>query len=153
MTISLQIRPVDKSDYEQWLPLWAGYNAFYGRQGRTALDNEITLTTWSRFLNQHEPVNAFVAQSNGRLVGLVHYIYHRSTTRMNDVCYLQDLYVSENLRGNGIGRKLIERVYEVAKNNACSRVYWQTQVSNSDGRALYDKLAQHLGFIVYSYEI
>ena len=153
MTISFQIRPVDKSDYEQWLPLWAGYNAFYGRQGRTALDNEITLTTWSRFLNQHEPVNAFVAQSNGRLVGLVHYIYHRSTTRMNDVCYLQDLYVSENLRGNGIGRKLIERVYEVAKNNACSRVYWQTQVSNSDGRALYDKLAQHLGFIVYSYEI
>ena len=153
MPNSLMIRAVNESDYAQWLPLWEGYNAFYGRQGETALDLKITQTTWARFFNDHEPVNALVAEQNGKLVGLVHFIFHRSTSRIDDVCYLQDLYVDTDVRCSGIGRKLITAVYDAASKAGSTRVYWQTQVSNIPGRALYDKVAKHLGFIVYSQEL
>lgn len=153
MPNQLHIRPVNKLDYEAWLPLWDGYNAFYGRQGETALALNITQTTWMRFLNDNEPVYAFVAEQNGQLVGLVHFIFHRSTTRLNDVCYLQDLFVNQAIRGTGVGRQLIQAVYDAAESAGSSRVYWQTQHSNLVGRALYEKLAKHLGFIVYSHEI
>lgn len=153
MPNSLKIRAVNESDYAQWLPLWDGYNAFYGRQGESALNLNITQTTWARFLNKNEPINAFVAEQNGQLVGLVHFIFHRSTTRLNDVCYLQDLYVNKDLRGTGIGRQLIKAVYDAALKAGSTRVYWQTQDSNIVGRALYEKVANHLGFIVYSHEL
>jgi len=153
MSNLLRIRPITNTDYEAWLPLWDGYNAFYGRQGEMALDLNITKTTWARFLNAHEPINAFVAEQNGQLVGLVHFIFHRSTTRLNDVCYLQDLYVNQAIRGAGVGRQLIQAVYDAAQTAGSTRVYWQTQYSNTAGRALYDKVAKHLGFIVYSHEV
>jgi GNAT superfamily N-acetyltransferase len=149
----LRIRSITNTDYEAWLPLWDGYNAFYGRAGQTALDLNITQTTWARMLNDSEPVHAFVAEQNGQLVGLVHFIFHRSTTRLNDVCYLQDLYVNQDLRGQGIGRQLIKVVYDAALKAGSTRVYWQTQDSNVAGRALYDKIAKHMGFIVYSQEL
>lgn len=153
MSDPLRIRPINKLDYDAWLPLWDNYNAFYGRQGQTALALNITQKTWMRFLNDNEPVHAFVAEQNGQLVGLVHFIFHRSTTRLNDVCYLQDLYVNQAIRGTGVGRQLIQAVYDAAQADASTRVYWQTQDSNTAGRALYDKVAKHLGFIVYSHEI
>ena len=153
MSKLLQIRPINKFDYEAWLPLWDGYNAFYGRHGPTALDLTITQATWTRFLNDHEPVHAFVAEQNGQLRGLGHYIFHRSTTRLTDVCYLQDLYVNKDLRGAGVGRQLIKAVYDAAKTAGSTRVYWQTQDSNTTARTLYDKVANHLGFIVYSQEV
>lgn len=103
--------------------------------------------------NENEPINAFVAEQNGQLFGLVHFIFHRSTTRLNDVCYLQDLYVNKDLRGTGIGRQLIKAVYDAALKAGSTRVYWQTQDSNIVGRALYEKVANHLGFIVYSHEL
>ena len=153
MSHLLRIRSITSIDFEAWLPLWDGYNAFYGRQGETALDLNITQTTWGRFLNKNEPMNAFVAEQNGQLVGLVHFIFHRSTSRLNDVCYLQDLYVNKELRGAGIGRQLIEAVYDTALKAGSTRVYWQTQDSNFAGRTLYEKVAKHLGFIVYSHEL
>ena len=153
MPNSLKIRTVRETDYAQWLPLWDGYNAFYGRKGETALALNITQTTWERFLNSNEPVNVFVAEQNGQLVGLVHFIFHRSTTRLSHVCYLQDLYVQKDVRCAGIGRKLITAVYDAALKAGSTRVYWQTQDSNIAGRTLYDKVAKHLGFIVYSQEL
>jgi len=153
MSKLLRIRPINKFDYEAWLPLWNSYNAFYGRHGPTALDLTITEVTWARFLNDHEPVHAFVAEQNGQLIGLVHYIFHRSTTRLTDVCYLQDLYVNKDLRGAGVGRQLIKAVYDAAKTAGSTRVYWQTQDSNTTARTLYNKVANHLGFIVYSQEV
>jgi GNAT superfamily N-acetyltransferase len=149
----LRIRCISRSDYDAWLPLWEGYNAFYGRIGSTALADEITQTTWGRFFDPSEPVGAIVAEENGALIGLAHYVFHRSTTRLNDICYLQDLFTAEHLRGRGIGRRLIEAVYEVARAAGSSRVYWQTQATNHVGRALYDKLAKHHGFMVYSQEL
>ncbi len=153
MPHSLRIRPITNIDFEAWLPLWDSYNAFYGRQGESALNLNITQTTWARFLNDNEPINAFVAEQNGQLVGLVHFIFHRSTTRLSDVCYLQDLYVNKDLRGTGVGRQLIKAVYDAALKAGSTRVYWQTQDSNIVGRALYEKVAKHLGFIVYSHEL
>ena len=99
MSDSLVVRPVSRSDYEQWLPLWDGYNAFYGRVGETALAPEITRTTWARFFDAYEPVHALVAESGGQLVGLVHYLFHRSTSAIAPVCYLQDLFTSAAARG------------------------------------------------------
>ncbi len=153
VTERFEIRPIRRGDYEGWRPLWDGYNAFYGRSGATALPEQITQKTWERFFDAAEPVHALVAQREGRIVGLVHYLYHRSTTRLHDICYLQDLFTVPELRGLGIGRRLIHAVYDAARAAGCSRVYWQTQVTNVSGRALYDKVARHHGFIVYSHEL
>jgi GNAT superfamily N-acetyltransferase len=147
---SVVIRPVERADFTEWLPLWDGYNAFYGRSGPTALPLDITETTWRRFFDPAEPVFALVAEENGRLVGLTHYLYHRSTTRTELTCYLQDLFTDPVRRGRGIGRALIEGVYQQARSAGIRRVYWQTQEFNTAGRLLYDKVARHEGFIVYS---
>src|SRR5260370_30200683 len=103
----LTIRALRRSDYDGWRPLWDGYNAFYGRSGPTALAEEITQATWERFFVAAEPVNAIVAEESGALIGLTHYIFHRSTTRLHDICYLQDLFTAGHARGRGIGRRLI----------------------------------------------
>jgi GNAT superfamily N-acetyltransferase len=147
------IRPLLRDDHAQWKVLWDGYNAFYGRSGSTALPESITETTWVRFFDPAEPVHALVAVDGPRVVGLTHYLFHRSTTRLNDVCYLQDLFTAQDQRGRGVGRQLILATYEAARAAGSSRVYWQTQVTNEAGRALYDKVARHLGFIVYTQEL
>jgi GNAT superfamily N-acetyltransferase len=146
------VRPIEPADYDAWLPLWDGYNAFYGRKGETVLSPEITATTWRRFFDPAEPVFALVAEADGQLLGLTHFLFHRSTTRIELTCYLQDLYTSPEARGRGIGRALIEGVYERAGAAGIKRVYWQTQDSNTAGRLLYDKVARHNGFIVYSHD-
>jgi GNAT superfamily N-acetyltransferase len=147
---SVVIRPVRPADLSDWLPLWDGYNAFYGRSGPTALPHDITETTWRRFFEPAEPVYALVAEEGGKLVGLTHYLYHRSTTRIELTCYLQDLFTDPAHRGRGIGKALIEGVYAEARAAGIRRVYWQTQDSNTAGRQLYDKVARHDGFIVYT---
>lgn len=149
----ITVRPIGRDDRDQWLPLWDGYNAFYGRAGPTALALEVTDRTWERFFNPIEPVFALVAEVEGRIVGLVHYLFHRSTTRVEPVCYLQDLFTESGLRGRGVGRALIQGVYAQAGQAGARRVYWQTQETNRAGRTLYDKVATHSGFIVYSHEV
>ena len=147
------IRPVRRADYDQWLPLWDGYNAFYQRVGPAALPPEVTNMTWSRFFDGYEPVHALVAEDDGRLVGLVHYIFHRNTTMLGPVCYLQDLFTDASQRGKGVGRALIEAVYETARRAGAPRVYWHTHETNKTAMALYDKVAQHSGFVVYRKEL
>jgi GNAT superfamily N-acetyltransferase len=153
MPASPVIRPVARTDFEQWLPLWEGYNRFYGRHGATALPEEITRTTWARFFDAYEPVHALVAEDGGRLLGLTHYLYHRSTIMLAPICYLQDLYTSEAARGRGVGRALIEAVYARAREAGCSRVYWQTHETNATARSLYEQVAERSGFIVYRHTL
>ena len=124
---SLLIRPPVAQDYAAWRPLWDGYNAFYGREGPTALPDEITQVTWRRFFDAYEPVHALVAERDGQLVGLTHYLFHRSTNRIEPTCYLQDLFTLPSERGRGVGRQLIHGVYERAKQAGGHRVYWQTR--------------------------
>jgi GNAT superfamily N-acetyltransferase len=142
---SITIRPINDTDFSQWQPLWEGYNTFYKR----TLPPEVTELTWKRFLDPSEPMYALVAESDGRLIGLVHYLFHRNTAMTSNVCYLQDLFTNESLRGQGVGRKLIEAVYKKAKAQGSPRVYWQTHETNQQAMKLYDKVADKSGFLVY----
>jgi GNAT superfamily N-acetyltransferase len=145
MSQRLTVRPVAPTDLAQWEALWEGYNIFYER----TVPPEITRMTWSRFFDASEPVHALVAEKDGRLVGLVHYLFHRSTSLLGPTCYLQDLFTAEAARGQGIGRALIESVYERARTAGSLRVYWQTHETNVTAMALYDKVAERSGFLVY----
>lgn len=145
----LQIRPLRQDDYPQWKVLWDGYQAFYGRSGASALPDLVTETTWARFHDDSEPVHALVAVRGTLLLGLAHYLYHRSTSMIGLNCYLQDLYTSEAARGQGVGRALIEALYRRAAAGGAERVYWQTQPGNATARRLYDAVAEDAGFMVY----
>jgi GNAT superfamily N-acetyltransferase len=145
----LVVRAVRRGDFDAWKRLWDGYNAFYGRSGTTALSPEIGLITWSRFLDAHEPIHALVAEHAGSLLGLAHFLYHRSTIHVNPICYLQDLFTTEPSRGRGIGRALIQAVYEHAQAAGSSRVYWQSHETNTAAMGLYDQVAERSGFLVY----
>jgi len=147
--MSAIIRPVTETDYAQWLPLWNGYNAFYGRSGITALDPSITRTTWARFFDANEPMHALVAEEGGALIGLAHYLYHRSTTSIGPSCYMQDLFTAHEARGRGVARALIEAVYATARAAGSPRVYWQTHETNATAMRLYDQVAEKSGFLVY----
>jgi GNAT superfamily N-acetyltransferase len=152
MSRPVVVRPIEQADFPGWKPLWDGYNAFYGRKDATALAPEITQATWQRFFDPAEPVFALVADDGEKLVGLAHYLFHRSTTRVEPTCYLQDLFTAPTERGRGVGRALIEGVYGKAAAAGVKRVYWQTHESNAAGRRLYDKVGRHLGFIVYVHD-
>ena len=149
MSDDATIRFVTRDDYAHWLPLWDGYNAFYERSGPTALAPEITAMTWQRFFDAYEPVHALVADAGGTLLGLTHYLFHRSTTAIAPTCYLQDLFTSEAARGKGVGRALINGVYAQAKLVGSPRVYWQTHETNHTAMQLYDKVADKPGFVIY----
>ena len=152
MHSDITVRAIQPADRAAWEPLWAGYNAYYERARDTALSPAITQALWERFFDPAEPVFGLVAEHGGEVVGLVHYLFHRSTSRIEPVCYLQDLFTSPELRGRGVGRALIEGVYARAGDAGAKRVYWQTRETNTAGRLLYDKLARHVGFIVYSHD-
>jgi GNAT superfamily N-acetyltransferase len=144
MTVS--IRPVTPGDRARWEPLFQGYLAFY----KTSLPASTIDLTWSRFFDGIEPVHALVAEdADGRLVGMVHYLYHRNTWMVGPVCYLQDLFTAPEARGRGVGRALIEAVYAAAKAAGSPRVYWTTHETNSHAMLLYDKVAEKSGFIQY----
>jgi GNAT superfamily N-acetyltransferase len=149
MLSDLSIRSVAREDHGRWLPLWEGYNAFYGRSGTTALSSAITRMTWARFFDAYEPVHALVAESGDQLLGLAHYILHRSTIAIEPVFYLQDLFTSPTARGRGVGKALIQGVYGEAAQAGSARVYWHTHETNRTAMQLYDKVAEHSGFVVY----
>ncbi len=145
MSNTFSIRSARPGDFDQWLPLWEGYNSFYERR----VPEEVTRITWARFFDAYEPMHAVVAEHDGRLVGLVHYLFHRNTAMLAPVCYLQDLFTAAETRGQGVGRALIEAVYERAQAAGSPRVYWMTQESNTTARRLYDQVAEYSGFIQY----
>lgn len=149
MADDLIIRDVARDDFEQWLPLWEGYNIFYERTGPSAVPDEVTRMTWARFFDSYEPVNALVAERGGQLLGLAHYIFHRNTTMLGPTCYLQDLFTAGAARGQGVGAALIDGVYDRARAAGSTRVYWQTHKTNIVAQGLYDKVAESSGFIVY----
>lgn len=149
MPEKILIRPVIEDDFDAWLPLWEAYNSFYGRSGATALPLDITRTTWSRFLDIDEPMHAMVAEGPSGLLGMAHFLFHRSTTQLGPSCYLQDLYTVETARGKGVARALIDDVYRRAMAAGAPRVYWQTHETNVTAMRLYDKVAEKSGFLVY----
>ncbi len=149
MSGAILVRDVQQRDFPYWKILWDGYNEFYGRKEATALPELITNITWSRFFDGYEPIHALVAEHSGQLIGLVHFLFHRSSIALRSNCYLQDLFTLEAARGQGVGRALIEEVYRRAERAGSGRVYWQTHETNTHAMKLYDKVAEKSGFIVY----
>ncbi len=143
------VRDLRREDRAAWQVLWDGYNAFYGRHGDTALACNVTAATWERFFDEAEPVHALVATTDGVVVGLTHYLYHRTTLDVADTCYLQDLFTDERVRGRGVGRALIVEVARRAKDRGSARVYWLTHETNATAMLLYDRVADRSGFLVY----
>jgi GNAT superfamily N-acetyltransferase len=142
---SIEIRPLRADERADWEPLWKGYQTFY----KVVIPDETTAVTWARLHDPDEPMHVLGACVDGRLCGIVHYLFHRSCWTTGDYCYLQDLFVAESARNLGLGRALITAVEERARAAGASRVYWLTHETNSSARALYDKLAERPGFIQY----
>ena len=144
--MTVNVRPLHPRDASDWRQLWTGYLAFYG----TEVSEEVYAATLARLLDPSRPhQNALVAEKGGSLVGLVHFIYHAHNWRLEDVCYLQDLYVEPEARGSGAGHALIEAVYAAADANGTPSVYWLTQHFNEPARKLYDRVAVLTPFIKY----
>ena len=143
------IRPVARGDHAAWLPLWEGYNHFYERTAAP----EVTAMTWSRFFDGYEPMHALVAEADGGLIGIVHYLFHRNTSMIGPTCYLQDLFTAPAARGRGVGRALIEAVYAAARAAGAGRVYWMTHETNRTAMRLYDQVAERSGFVQYRHNL
>ncbi|MCO5145011.1 MAG: GNAT family N-acetyltransferase [Aquamicrobium sp.] len=142
----MNIRMLEAGDRAAWEPLWQGYLDFY----KTSLPAEVTETAWRRLLDTDEPVHGLGAfGEDGRLMGIAHYIFHRSTWSPTSYCYLNDLFTVPAARGKGVGRALIERLYAEAAAAGATRVYWLTHETNETAQALYDRIADKPGFIQY----
>lgn len=142
---SLTLMPVRAQDREAWAPLWMGYQTFY----EVMISPDVTDATWRRLLDPDETVNGLLAWDGDVAIGLVHFIWHRSTWTTGDYCYLQDLFVDAAARGGGVGWRLINAVYVAAAERGCSRVHWLTHEANVDAMLLYDRIAQRSGFVQY----
>lgn len=143
--MALEIRPLSKIDRAPWRPLWHAYLKFYG----TSISDDVAAETWRRLLDPEEQMAGALAWQGDRAVGLVHHIRHRSCWTVGDYCYLQDLFVVDDVRGRGVGRSLIEYVYAAARDDGCSRVYWLTHESNHTAMHLYDAVAEKSGMVQY----
>ncbi|POA34980.1 MULTISPECIES: GNAT family N-acetyltransferase [unclassified Pseudomonas] len=141
----IEIRRVTANDHAAWQPLWQAYLRFYD----TELPNTVYQSTWQRLLDPNEPTNGALAWLDGKAVGLVHFIYQRSNWSIENACYLQDLLVTPEQRGTGIGRLLIEFVYATAKADGCCKVHWLTHETNATAIQLYERIAERPGYIQF----
>ncbi|WP_207283935.1 GNAT family N-acetyltransferase [Pseudomonas sp. FW300-N2F2] len=141
----IEIRLVSANDHAAWLPLWQAYLRFYN----TELPEAVSQSTWQRLLDDREPTHGALAWNGDTAVGLVHFIYHRSNWSIENSCYLQDLLVTEQSRGTGVGRQLIEFVYTTAKADGCCKVHWLTHETNATAIQLYERIAERPGFIQF----
>ncbi|AHF70269.1 MULTISPECIES: GNAT family N-acetyltransferase [Pseudomonas] len=142
---AVQIRPVTADDHGAWLPLWQAYLRFY----KTELADGVSDVTWQRILDPAETTHSALAWLDGKAVGMVNFIYHRSNWSIKNACYLQDLIVAPEQRGTGIGRRLIEHVYATAKANDCDKVHWLTHETNTTAIQLYERIAERGGYIQF----
>jgi D-amino-acid N-acetyltransferase len=144
----ITIRSLQSADKQAWLKLWQQYNEFYKR----TVKDEVTNTTFDRFLDDKIRIYGAVAvdsDPNDKLVGFAHWYPHPSTSSVDEIVYLHDLFVDPSVRNGGIGRKLIEHVYDYARDLPAASVYWHTQYFNHVGQILYTKVADRTDFVVY----
>ena len=143
--MTLTIRAIEEKDKDQWLKLWAGYLEFY----KSTISSEQTELTWKRLINNEQKMFGFVAESEEGVIGFTHCLFRPSTWTESDYCYLEDLFVDPNIRGKGIGRALMNKVFELAKEKNSKRVYWTTQEFNKTARVLYDSIIPVSEFVQY----
>lgn len=143
------VRPISEIDKVQWLPLWRGYIEFY----KAIIPESQYELTWGRLLDPASDSFGLVAEEDGKLLGIAHYSFQSSTWAPVNYCYLEDLFVSPKLRGNGIGKALIDAVLAVALESGSSRLYWNTDASNSTARRLYDRFTRESGKVQYRIQL
>ncbi len=143
--MALELRAPGAADRAAWEHLWQGYQRFY----EVEIPARVTDLTWARLLGSAEPMHAMLAWQGARAVGMVHWIFHRSTWTEGPYCYLQDLFAEPDVRGVGVGRALIAHVRAEAEKAGASRLYWLTHETNTDAMKLYDKVAERSGFVQY----
>lgn len=141
----IQIRPVSNQDHSAWHELWQAYLRFY----QTELPAEVSASTWQRFLDPNQPCHSALAWQDGNAIGMVNFIFHRSNWSIEDSCYLQDLIVSPEQRGAGVGRQLIEYVYARAYAQGSRKVHWLTHESNATAIQLYERIAERSGLLQF----
>jgi GNAT superfamily N-acetyltransferase len=143
----LLIRPLQQADHAAWRDLWTAYLTFY----ETEKPQEVYETTWARLFTpgEYEP-RGFLALLDGKPVGLVHFMDHRTTWTVANNCYLQDLFTAPEARGAGVGAALIDAVQKSAAERGVTNVYWMTHETNATARRLYDRVAKKTGFIKYA---
>jgi GNAT superfamily N-acetyltransferase len=142
----ITVLPLAAEDYAAWLPLWRGYQAFYN----VDIEPDVTAATWARLMDAAAPMDGVLAWRARQAVGLAHTVRHLSTWSIAEKCYLNDLFVSPDIRGQGIGRALIAEVYARAAAAGCGAVYWLTHETNATAMRLYDGVATRSGFVQYS---
>jgi GNAT superfamily N-acetyltransferase len=143
--MTLKIRAIEEKDKDQWLKLWAGYLEFY----KSTILPEQTELTWKRLINNELKMFGFVAENEDGVIGFTHCLFRPSTWTETDYCYLEDLFVDPNIRGKGVGRALMERVFNLAKEKKSKRIYWTTQEFNKTARVLYDSITPVSEFVQY----
>lgn len=147
--MSIKVRPLKLEDKNRWNVLWQGYLTFY----EVSLSDQQTSLTWNRLLDPNYGVYGLVAEKNGEVIGITHYIFRPSTWAPNDYCYLEDLFVDPTLRGSGAGRALIDEVIKAAKKHGAGRVYWTTKSNNAQARILYDSFVKVSEFVQYRFPL
>jgi GNAT superfamily N-acetyltransferase len=143
--MTLTIRAIEEKDKSQWLKLWAGYLEFY----KSTILPEQTELTWKRLINNELKMFGFVAENEDGVIGFTHCLFRPSTWTETDYCYLEDLFVDPNIRGKGVGRALMEKVFDLAKEKKSKRIYWTTQEFNKTARVLYDSITPVSEFVQY----
>ncbi|MFP4313722.1 MAG: N-acetyltransferase family protein [Alphaproteobacteria bacterium] len=140
--MSFTIRPLQPNDFQSWLPLWDANNLWQR-------DEKVTTTTWERLMDSDYPIHGLCALKNGEMAGLVHYVLHATTGAIEPVCYMQDVFVAENYRKQGIARALVEEVVKRGKSENWARLYWLADANNEAAQALYKNIGVKMNFTLF----
>lgn len=138
----MKIRPLEKDDFPQWLPLWDGNNM--------GVKNEpVTTETWSRLMDPDFPIHGLCAVDGDRMLGFVHYVVHPTTGSIEPICYMQDVYVDPDQRKKGIAHKLVTEVAKLKAKENWARIYWLAESDNIAAQKLYKDIGVKLDFTLH----
>ena len=129
------IRDPGPDDEAAWRRLWSGYLTFY----KEDVPEDVTAETWARILDPDVPMFGRLAEQNGAIAGFTVSTLHPSTWTRDLDCYLEDLFVDPDARGQGVGRALIDDLLTLSRKKGWSRLYWHTNAGNETARRLYDR--------------